>query len=131
MVDTAPVQGSPQVVLRCSDCGEVREIAGTRFTHPETPHDVLCQECWAFSWRWLDRTPLHPLGKASETDEDGTLWLRRTCPRCNGEGRVQPYPGTCFRCLGWRWAWVSPRNVNMVLKASVTFQANRIPRSQR
>jgi hypothetical protein len=129
-MDTAPIQGTPEVVLRCADCGEVKPIVGTRFVHPDLPYDVLCQPCWDFTWRYLSREHLHLLGPASETDEDGTLWLRRVCPRCGGEGKVEPYPGACFRCWGWRWSYVSPRNVNMVMKASATFQANRIPRSQ-
>lgn len=130
MPDTEPIQGTPDVVLDCADCGESRSIVGTRYVHPELPYDVLCQPCWDFAWTYLDREHLRPIGAPSETDEDGTLWLRRVCPRCNGAGKVEPYRGTCFRCWGWRWSYVSPRNVNMVMKASATFQANRVPRSQ-
>lgn len=133
MPDTEPIQGTPEVRLRCADCNEVKPIVGTRFVHPDLPYDVLCQEDWDFALRFSgadEVRALHPLGPPSETDEDGVLWLRRVCPRCGGEGRVPPYRGTCFRCWGWRWTWVSPRNVNMVMKASATFQANRVPRSQ-
>lgn len=130
MTDTAPIQGSPLILLTCADCEALAPIAGTRFTHPDMPHDPLCSDCWTFAWTYLDREPLHPIGAPSETDEDGTLWLRRTCPRCGGKGKVEPYRGTCFRCWGYRWTYVCPRNVNMVMKASATFQASRIPRSQ-
>jgi hypothetical protein len=130
-MDTEPIAGTPVILLCCADCGEVKPIAGTRFVHPEQPHDALCQGCWDFNTRYLDVAPLHALGEASRVDEDGVLWLRRTCPRCGGEGKVEPYQGTCFRCWGYRWTYVSPRNVNQVMKASATFQANRIPRSQR
>jgi hypothetical protein len=130
MPDTEPIQGTPDVLLACADCGEVKPMGGTRFVHPDLPYDALCTGCFEFNLRYLDPANLHRIGPASETDEDGTVWFRRVCPRCGGAGKVEPYQGTCFRCWGWRWSWVSPRNVNMVMKASATFQANRIPRSQ-
>lgn len=124
------IAGSPDVVLPCADCGEEKPVAGTRFVHPDLPYDVLCADCFAFHVRFIGDRHLYPVGPASDTDEDGTVWLRRVCPRCGGAGKVDPFPGTCFRCWGWRWSYVSPRNVNQVMKAAATFQANRIPRSQ-
>jgi hypothetical protein len=74
----------------------------------------------------LDVDHLHPLGPASDADEDGTLWVRRTCPRCGGAGRVGGYRGTCFQCWGTRWTYVSPKGVQRLMRWSATFQANRV-----
>lgn len=130
MVDTPKIAGSPEILLTCADCGEIKPVAGHLWTHEDVPQDVFCTDCFAFRQRYIPDDHLREIGPASDTDEDGTVWLRRICPRCGGAGRVQPFRGTCFRCWGYRWTYVSPRNVNQVLKASATFQANRIPRSQ-
>lgn len=134
MVDTPRISGSPQILLKCADCGEVKPIGGTRHVHEDLPKDPLCEEDFALAVRFAGEAEarnLWPVGPESDTDDDGTVWLRRTCPRCGGAGAVGGFRGDCFRCWGYRWTYVSPRNVNQVMKASATFQANRIPASQK
>lgn len=132
MADRPTVQGTPEVILACGDCGEVGPIAGTRFLDRGRPDDPLCPECFAVRARVWHGTEeerrLSLLGPASDTDDDGTLWVRRTCPRCGGAGRLRGYEGTCFGCYGRRWSYVSPRGVQRAARWSATFQANRTPR---
>ena len=135
MVDTGKPQvaGTPEIVLRCAECGGLKPVGGTRFVHEDLPKDPLCEDCFALALRFggeEEQRRLSPIGPASDVDEDGTLWVRRTCPRCGGAGQVGGFRGDCFRCWGYRWTYVCPANVQRVMRWSATFQANRIPRSQ-
>lgn len=135
MSKPAAVQGTPEVVMACADCGEVGPIMGTRWTVRNVPEDPLCGGCFvarARIWRGsAEERHLSLLGPASDTDDDGTLWVRRTCPRCGGAGHLRGYEGTCFGCYGRRWTYVSPRGVQRAARWSATFQANRTPKENR
>jgi hypothetical protein len=130
------VAGTPEIVLTCADCGETGQIGGTRWVGYNLPHEPLCPDCYGIALRvWGEREGhLYPLQEPVSLDferhKDGDPGYRRICPRCNGEGRVKGYEGTCFQCLGFRWTYVYLRDVRRNLRWSATFQANRTPKDQ-
>lgn len=137
------VQGTPEIRMPCVDCvgegdEEPKDVFGTVSIGYDRPHDALCEAHYRFRQRYFGMPLgdhkgvgfLTEVGPPSDTDADGTFWVRRICPRCGGAGQVGGFQGTCFRCWGYRWTWVCPLNVRRVMRASATFQANRIPKSQ-
>lgn len=129
--DPYVIQGTPDIVLACTDCGDVGPIAGTRA--PEVapgrdPQEPLCPDCFGIHLRvWGDRR-LHALGPLTMVDDHGSVGYRRTCPRCGGAGRVKGYEAYCFACSGFRWVHVFPKEVRRTARWSQTFQQNRTPR---
>lgn len=129
--DPPTVAGSPEIVRKCADCGEVLPIGGMRRErgHHESPFEPLCVEDYRIAERYCGAGGpiLSPLGPPSDTDEDGRLWVRRDCPRCGGKGHVPPFPGVCFGCYELGWTYVCPADVRRTMRWSATFQANRTP----
>lgn len=132
--DPFQVGGTPDVILRCADCGSVEQIGGTRWVHLDLPHEPLCPDCYGVAVRvWGEREGhLHPIGppvvRNYEKHADGDPGYRRLCPRCNGTGSAPDgYRGSCFRCIGFRWVYVHQRDVRRSARWSQTFQQNRTP----
>lgn len=125
--DPYEIQGTPEIVLECADCGEVGPIAGTRHTSRNDPDAPLCVDDWDIEVRVWGFRRGRPVGPVTEAHEDGSIGYRRTCPRCGGAGRVKGTEGTCFQCFGRRWTYVYPREVRRAARWSQTFQQNRTP----
>lgn len=141
--DPFVVGGSAHIVLRCADCGEEKEIGGTRRDFAANQRfdqraaDALCINCFAIALRvWGEKHPqvsLARLGPESVTDTDPDMIgsgparhaVRRLCPRCGGTGMTQW--GFCFDCLGERWCYVDVTNVRRVARWWQTFQQSRVP----
>jgi hypothetical protein len=129
MTDAADDPYRPQIrpfVLACTDCGEVEPVKGLRFVEggtENTPYDPLCGDCTGIERRVWGNRRLTMFEPEPHPLDGGTLVL---CPRCNGEGRIEPY-GLCFRCQGERYDYLDATGVRRTARWWQTYQQNRVP----